>query len=348
MRVLTFIVGFAAPLGLVSGCSGNGDDSAAGKPAGDGGAGHGLVAFKRLDPKIGKVRLYTIKPDGSRLRPLTRPGAHADNDSDPDFSPAGRRIAFGRIFLNGDPDAILVVSRDGTGLRNLTKEGCAGDCLGYGEPAWSPDGRRIAVMGAIGPLPADGPPPVVGIFVMNADGSHVHQLTQLEPNSGTEDHQPTWSPDGDRIAFMRSNNTLAPENASSIYIIHADGTNLQLVRRMPRRWPGAGAPDWSPDGRRLLFSMFCWFGPCGQSPTGAQLFTVKPNGEHLRKLTHLAGNSYNAGWSPDGKRIVFAHNRALGPEGDIYTMNADGTGVRRLTNKPTLDSHRPDWGSAAR
>jgi Tol biopolymer transport system component len=57
-------------------------------------------------------------------------------------------------------------------------------------------------MGAIGPPPADGPPPVVGIFVMNADGSNVRQLTQLQPNSGTEDHQPIWSPGGRRIAFM--------------------------------------------------------------------------------------------------------------------------------------------------
>lgn len=243
---------------------------------------------------------------------------------------------------------MLVVNRDGTELRNLTRRGCTGDCLGYSEPAWSPDGREIAVMGAVGPLPADGPPPVVGIFVMDADGSNVRQLTQLQPNSGTEDHQPTWSPDGRRIAFMRSNNTIDPENASSIYVIDADGGHLELVRRMPRKWPGAGAPDWSPDGKRLLFSTFCWFGPCGQPPTGAQLFTLKPNGEGLRRVTHLAGNSYNAGWSPDGKKIVFAHHRRLGPEGDIYTINADGTGVRRLSHRPKLDAHRPDWGRGSR
>lgn len=333
---------------MLFGCAGDGGDSAGDQPAPASGAGNGLIAFKRLDPEIEKVRLYTIRPDGSGLRAITRPGANADHDSDPDFSPDGRRIVFGRLFLNGDPDAVMVVTTDGTGLRNLTRDHCTGDCLGYSEPAWSPDGRRIAVMGAIGPLPPDGPPPVVGIFVMDADGSNVRQLTQREPNSGTEDHQPTWSPDGRRIAFMRSNNTKSPENASAIYTVEADGGDVTLVRRMPRKWPGAGAPDWSPDGERLVFSTFCWFGPCGQAPTGAQLFTVKPNGDGLRPVTHLDGNSYNPGWSPDGKKIVFAHHRSLGPEGDIYTINADGSGVRRLTHEPELDSHRPDWGRGSR
>jgi Tol biopolymer transport system component len=348
MRLSTVMLALVGVVVLSSGCAGGGDDPAAGAPAAAGQPGHGLIVFKRFDPKIAKVRLYTIRPDGSGLRPLTRPGPNADNDSDADFSPDGRRIAFGRVFQSGAPDAVMVVNRDGSGLRDLTRTACTGDCLGYAQPAWSPNGRRIAVMGAIGPLPSDGPPAVVGIFVMDANGSNVRQLTQLQPNSGTEDHSPTWSPDGRRIAFMRANNTAAPENASAIYTVKADGSDLRLVRRMPRKWPGAGAPDWSPDGKRLLFSTFCWFGPCGQAPTGAQLFTIKPNGDGLRKLTHLRGNSYNAGWSPDGRKIVFAHHRALGPEGDIYTINADGSGVRRLTHKPKLDSHRPDWGRASR
>ncbi|HYN52897.1 MAG TPA: hypothetical protein VES62_18400 [Thermoleophilaceae bacterium] len=133
-------------------------------------------------------------------------------------------------------------------------------------------------------------------------------------------------------------------DASSIFTVEPDGSDLQLVRRMPRKWPGAGAPDWSPDGKRLLFSTYCYFGSCGQPPTGTQLFTVRPNGRGLRKLTRLPGNSTQPAWSPNGKRIVFARNRRLGPEADIYTMRADGTGVRRLTNAPKLDSHAPDWG----
>jgi TolB protein len=180
---------------------------------------------------------------------------------------------------------------------------------------------------------------------MNADGSGVRQVTQLEPGSGTEDHAPAWSPDGRRIAFMRANNTARPENASAIYTVEADGSNERLLRRMPPEWPGAGAPDWSPDGSRILFQTYCYFGNCGQAPTGAQLFTIDPNGGQLRQLTHLPGNSYNGAWSPDGKKIVFARNQAVGPEGDVHTMNADGTRVRRVTHTPELDAHAPDWGA---
>jgi hypothetical protein len=61
------------------------------------------------------------------------------------------------------------------------------------EPAasWSPDGRRISSVRRLGPLPVAGPPLVEEIFVMDADGSKLRQLTQLEPNSGSEDHMPT-------------------------------------------------------------------------------------------------------------------------------------------------------------
>jgi len=307
-----------------------------------------LIAFKRFDPKTEKVRLYTIRPDGSGLKALTRPGPNANNDSDVDFSPDGRRIAFMRDYFPEERGEILVARRDGKILRSLTRGNCKGDCVGDGRPDWSPDGRRIAFQRIVGPVPEDGPPPIVGIFVMDADGSNVRQLTQLEPNSGAEDDQPSWSPDGSRIAFMRSNNTKEPVDASAIYTVGSDGSDLRLVRRMPRKWPGAGEPDWSPDGKRLLFSTFCAFGGCGQPPTGAQLFTVKPNGRSLKKLTDLPGNSYQPAWSPDGKKIVFARHRRLSDEGDIYTMRADGTRLRRLTNRPKLDSHRPDWGPPVR
>ncbi|HYZ61105.1 MAG TPA: hypothetical protein VE650_01525 [Acetobacteraceae bacterium] len=302
---------------------------------------NGLIVFQRLDPKSGTPRLYTMQPDGTRTQAVTSPGGYTDHH--PAWSPDARWIAFERRFP--DRDDVLIVRPDGTGLRNLTRASCVGDCLGSGNPAWSPDGRQIAFERAIGPVPDDGPPPVAGIFVMNADGSNVRQLTQFEPSSGTEDHAATWSPDGRRIAFMRSNNTIEPVDASSIYTINADGSDLRQVRRMPLEWPGAGWSDWSPDGSRLLFTTYCLFGNCGQPATGAQLFTVKPNGHRLRQLTHLPGNSETPAWSPDGEKIVFARNHAVGREGDIYTMNADGTNVRRLTHEPELDAHQPDWGT---
>jgi Tol biopolymer transport system component len=322
---------------------------ASGSGGHDGADRNGRIVFQRIDPEAGKIRLYTAGPDGRDEKAITLPGPSEDKDSIPDWSPDGRLIAFRRFFHLGEPGEtsdVLVVRPDGSGVRNLTRAGCTGDCLGSETPAWSPDGRQIAFERAIGPLPADGPPPIAGIFVMDADGSNVRQLTQFRRNAGTEDHGATWSPDGRRIAFMRANNTNEPANASAIYTVSARGGDLRLVRRMPLEWPAAGNPDWSPDGGRLLFTTYCYFGQCGgsQPSTGAQLFTVRPNGEGLRQLTHVPGNASDARWSPDGRKIVFARNERLGPTGDVYTMNADGSNVRRVTNTPELDTHKPDWG----
>jgi Tol biopolymer transport system component len=306
----------------------------------------GLIAFQRHDPRIDKVRIYTIRPDGSGLRAITEPPANAAGDAKPDISPDGSTVVFRRLYNDGTPDELFVVGLGGGAPRNIWRARCPGDaCLGSEEPAWSPKGTEIVFSGARGPIPFDGPPPAIGIFVINADGTNLRQLTQHQMNSGTEDHMPSWSPDGERIAFMRANNTAEPENASSIYAVDADGGNLTLLRRMPPERPGAGRPRWSPDGRRILFDDYCLFGNCGQPPTGAQLFTTRSNGEVLRQLTDLPGNSCCANWSPDGRWIVFSRNPTVAALGDLYLMRRDGTQLWRLTHALRFDNHNADWGT---
>jgi len=309
---------------------------------------NGRIVFQRLDPKLGKTRLYTVDAGGRDLRPLTTPSGNDDDDSQADWSPDGRKILFRRFVNRGLPNEridLYVVNADGKGLRNLTRATCTGLCRMNEEPAWSPDGKRVAFVRTIAPPSASvGPPAIVGIFLMNADGTHVKQVTQRKPNSGTEDHAPSWSPDGRRIVFMRVNNTAKPPGASVIYVVNADGTHGSVLRTMPHRWPGAGAPAWSPDGTRILYSTSCWFGDCGQPRIGAQLFTIRPDGTGSYQLTHLSGNAGPGRWSPDGKQIVFARNTRVGPSGDVYTIDANGRGLRRVTRAPDLDAGNPDWG----
>jgi Tol biopolymer transport system component len=181
---------------------------------------------------------------------------------------------------------------------------------------------------------------------MNADGTHVSQLTQRKGTFRTEDRAPSWSPDGKRIAFVSVNTTFRPAGAAVIYVINADGTHARSVRSLPHAWPGAGAPAWSPNGKRLLYSTYCWFGNCGQPPVGAQLYTIGADGKSLRRVTRLAGNALAPRWSPDGRKIVFVRNARVGPGGDVYTLNVDGTGLRRVTKAPDLGARGPDWGPA--
>jgi TolB protein len=332
-------VGVAAS---VSACAGSAAPVAA--PTG------GLIVFQRFDPKLEKTRLYTVRPDGRGLRAITRPAASEDNDSQPDWSPDGRRIVFRRfvdVGLPGERAHVFVVRADGSGLRDLTGASCTGSCLANEEPAWSPDGRRIAFVRTIGPAPP-ARPRIVGIFVMNADGTNLRQLTQRRGTFRTEDHAPSWSPDGKRIAFMSANTTFRPAGASVIYVINADGKRPRVVRSLPHGWPAAGAPAWSPGGKRLLYSTYCWFGTCGQPAVGAQLFTTGVDGTGVRRLTNLAGNAFDARWSRDGRWIVFVRNARVGPTGDLWTISVDGTALRRVTNAVDLSARAPDWGPVLR
>jgi Tol biopolymer transport system component len=295
-----------------------------------------LIVFDRTDG------LFTMTPAGKSVRRLFRSPAPAQ-DQLPRWSPDGNTVLFRRS--SGGRTDLFVVNADGSNAKNLTTN-CTALCLGTDEGDWSPDGTQIVMERATGPIPAAGPPAVVGIFVMRADGSNVRQITQLRKNSGSEDHAPTWSPDGKRIAFMRTLNTGANIDAASIYAVNADGSGLKLLRRMPRVRPGSGSPRWSHDGKRILYSTMCIFGGNCRSPaTGAQIFTMLADGSRVRQLTHLPGNSYNASWSPDDKKIVFARQGSRGPTGDVWVMNVNGKALRRLTSTPGLDAHHPDWQS---
>jgi TolB protein len=92
-------------------------------------------------------------------------------------------------------------------------------------------------------------------------------------------------------------------------------------------------PMLAPDGSRILFE---------SNRTGNwEIYTMKPDGTDLVRLTTNLAPDVTPIWSPDGKRIVFASERDAG-DSEIYVMNADGSGQRRLTRQPGDDSH-PHW-----
>jgi Tol biopolymer transport system component len=104
--------------------------------------------------------------------------------------------------------------------------------------------------------------------------------------------------------------------------------------------------DWSPDGRLIVFEApdLDNLKP-GES---SNVFTVRPDGSHVVAVTDYQGgdvNATNPAWSPDGRKIVFAQVPGGGPFGysDIFTMNADGTDINRVTSSTFWD-FRPDWG----
>jgi TolB protein len=177
-----------------------------------------------------------------------------------------------------------------------------------------------------------------GLYVFDADGSNFVQVTQNDARG--EYIEPQWSPGGTKLVFAIASDT----KGHAIFTINVDGTG---ERRLTPWSLDALHPDWSPDGRLIVFEA----PDADDAPPGtsANVFTVRPDGSHLVAVTHYWGgdvNATNPAWSPDGKKIVFVQIRS-GPLGyaDIFTMNADGSAIRQVTTS-TLWDFRPDWGTA--
>jgi TolB protein len=176
------------------------------------------------------------------------------------------------------------------------------------------------------------------IDVMNADGSHRHLLVKrprVRPRTtcspAVADAQPTWSPDGRRIAFVRYGCSI-PGRQRGIYLANADGSG-------ERRLTSGIAPTWSPDSRRLAFVRTR--GPQGGH---SDVFVIGVDGTGLMDLTNSPAHEAEPAWSPDGTRIAFTSEQVPGAP-QIYTMNRDGSQqqpLTPLTNAPNNDT-QPSW-----
>lgn len=249
--------------------------------------------------------LFAVDPATGEMSNLT---ADRVDQSSPAWSPDRSRIAFASDAQEKGNLDIYVMSRDGTDLVRLTTRPESD----YG-PAWSPDSSRIAFEGED------------GVYVMNSDGTDVHHIAGTSSWGGV---YPTWSPDGTRIAFIQ---------ASEIWVVGADGSASHVVLANPheRHLIYAYEVVWSPDGSRLLFT-------CERD-----LCLVDPYGSSLVNLTQGSGFSYarSADWSPDGTRIVFAGTPRDDQAFGLFVMNADGTGITRLTDPDPAGGccYEPDW-----
>jgi hypothetical protein len=145
------------------------------------------------------------------------------------------------------------------------------------EPAWSPDGKQIAFRGFWGPTE------VSDIFVMDADGSNVRQLT----TGGAA--EPAWSPDGKQIAYA---------STDAIYAMNTDGSNVHPITPVSHGGAWHNNPTWSPDGSAIAYSM----GVDGVS----QVFSYSFGDSREQQLTNVPDGAVTPSWSPDGTTIAFS------------------------------------------
>ena len=292
---------------------------------------NGQIAYQH----VGK-NLFVINADGTGDRKLTEPTGAEDDD--PDWSPNGSAIAFNRCAQYCQ---IWRINADGTGLKRLGPS-CPPTCDVRGLPAWSPSGKAIALGRQWGPVEND-QIKFSEIFVMNAGGGGLRQVTHITTANpfSADVGGSMWSPNGKQIVFVVHNSSLAdPAGGSALFIIDADGSALHQLTPWELN-AGGVRPDWSPDGRLILFRV-----PVGTKEHRGDIYTIHPDGTGLERLTHYGPNKAvdNPSFSPDGKWITFSRFSTKGPYPDVFAMHLNGAGVHQVTR--TGVNYAPDWGPA--
>jgi len=155
---------------------------------------------------------------------------------------------------------------------------------------------------------------------MNADGTGQTRLT----DNPADDVDPTWSPDGSKIAFYSNR-----DGDYEIYVMSAGGTG---VTKLTDNTAGDGDPDWSPDGTRIVFH--------SDRDGDLEIYVMNADGTNQTRLTHNSATDSDPTWSPYGTRIAF--QSARDGNWEVYVMNADGSDQTNLSNN-TAGEQYPSW-----
>jgi Tol biopolymer transport system component len=283
---------------------------AAAKP----GATNGKIVVNVDNSVTGQEQVYTVDPDGTNMQLLA-------NDTEAgQWSPNGTKIPLFSGYLDFDTGAFTDL--------HLPDGLYPGMFLFCG--VWSPNGTRLACEG-FGEEPS-----LNGIYtIRSSDGGDLQRVTVAE----SDDCPADYSPNGRRLLVSNG----------AISVVQTNGNGLQQIT------PAGMFVDfcngsWSPQGNEIVFSAKV------PETDRSTIWVVHSDGSGLRKIPVPGCGGPRSDptsigcqkpvWSPDGRKLMFERHFLIPNDHfDLYTVNADGSGLFQVTNTPNLDEGGGDWGT---
>ena len=272
---------------------------------------NGRIAYVGNLPGESYVDLFTVLPDGSRLERLTNDPAV---EGQPSWSADGQRLVFAIALPERNGALMATVNGDGSDLRVLARSNLNPV---YASPSFKPSGRRIVF--------AKGR----AIVSVRDDGQGLRRIVKSVRRGILID--PAVSPDGRWIAFV---GTPRGERGQGIWRVRTNGRRLQRLSAEE----ADGWPDFSPDGRRIVFTRY------------ESVWLMRANGKGEHRIPNAFGFLYPA-FAPVGDRIAMANfNTPFFVEGcpDIYTISPGGSDLRKVTHNSDPGACPQDTDDQAR
>jgi Tol biopolymer transport system component len=275
---------------------------------------NGKIVVNVDNAATGQEQVYTVDPDGTDMQLLA-------NDTEAgQWSPDGTKIPLFSGYLNVDTGAFTDL--------HLPDGLYPGLFLFCG--VFSADGSRLACEGF-----GDGPGQTGIYTVRSSDGGDLQQVTVAQRDDCPAD----YSPNGHRLLVSNGSLAVVEANGNGLHPITPDGMEVDFC-----------SGSWSPQGNQIVFSAHV------PGPDRSTVWVVHSDGSGLRKIPVPGcggprSNPTSIGcqkpvWSPDGRKIMFERHFLLPNDHfDLYTVNADGSGLFQVTNTPDLDEGGGDWGT---